>query len=299
MTPSRFRWGTLLILLGVLLLLRNTEVINNNFWSDFLIYFPILLIAIGVEKIFTKTKFQFVSYLTSIFLFAGGLFVALSGSSGGNQDSFFEESSYRHEADPQVKNLHAVLNLGNSSLTVRDASDDMVTGQFKQFSAKPDIAYSVSGDDANVTFTSKGKEFMWGLVKVDGGDPNEWYISFSNVIPLTLECNGHNSDIHLNLATTPARSVRVNADEATIYLKMGTEQPDVSVDLEGKDSDIRLRVPTGSGLKVTGTADKEYLSQVGLQQRGDGFVNDGYDTLSSHIEVKLDDRLSSLSIDYY
>jgi hypothetical protein len=299
MTPSRFRWGTLLILFGVLLLLRNTDVINNNFWSDFVIYFPILLIAIGVEKIFTKTKFQFISYLTSVFLLAGGVTLALMGSTGGMEDGFFSDSSYRKEADPQVKTLHAVLNLGSSNLTVRDATDDLVSGQFKQFSAKPEIAYTVTGDDASVNFATKGREFFWGLVKVNGGDPNDWYISFSNIVPLTLECNGHDGDIHLNLATTPARSVKVSADDARIYLKMGTQEPVVTVDVEGKDSEIRLRIPTGAGLKVTGTTDDQYLSQVGLTARGNAYVTEGYDSSANHIDVRLDDRASSLSIDYY
>ncbi len=299
MTPSRFRWGTLLILLGVLLLLRNMDVLNNNFWTDFAIYFPILLIAIGVEKIFTKTKVQFISYLTSVFLFAGGLFLALSGSSGGTTDSFFSETNYRHEADSTVKAIHAVLDLGHSNLTIRDAGDDLVNGQFKQFSAKPEIKYSVTGNDADVTFTGKRTEMFWGLVKIDGGDPNDWYLSFSNIVPLTLECHGDGSDIHLNLATTPVRRVKVNADQATIYLKLGSDQPDVSVELAGKDSDIRLRVPTSAALKVTGTNDEDYLSQVGLRREGGAFVSEGYDTLKSHIVVNLDDRLSSLSIDYY
>ena len=49
MTPARFRWGSLLVLVGVILLLRNLDVITNSFWTDFLIYFPILLIAIGIQ----------------------------------------------------------------------------------------------------------------------------------------------------------------------------------------------------------------------------------------------------------
>jgi hypothetical protein len=299
MTPSRFRWGTLLILVGVLLLLRNMDVLNGNFWTDFAIYFPILLIAIGIEKIFTKTKVQFISYLTSVFLFAGGLFLAFSGSTGGASDNFFSETTYRHEADSAVKAIHAVLDLGHSNLTIRDAGDDLVNGQFKQFSAKPEIKYSVTGSEANVTFTGKRSELFWGLVKVDGGDPNDWYLSFSNLVPLTLECRGDGSDIHLNLATTPVQRVKVNADQATIYLKLGSDEPDVNVELAGKDSDIRLRVPTTSALKVTGTNDEDYLSQVGLRRKDGAFVSDGYDTLKSHIVVNLDDRLSSLSIDYY
>lgn len=299
MTPARFRWGALLILLGILLLLRNMDVINNNFWTDFAIYFPIFLIAVGVEKIFTKSKLQFISYLTTVFLFAGGLFLAFNGSSGGESDNFFSESSYRQEAKPEIKAIHAVINLGHSNLTVRDATDDLVTGQFKQFTAKPEIKFSETGSDAFLTLNGRGKEFFWGLVKIEGGDPNDWYLSFSNSVPLSLECDGNNCDIHLNLATTPTQKVKVNADQATIYLKLGSDRDDVNVDLTGKDSDIRLRVPVSAALKVTGSNDDEYLSQVGLKREGEAFVNSGYDTLKNHIVVNLDDRLSSLSIDYY
>ncbi len=299
MTPARFRWGALLILLGLLLLLRNMDVLNNNFWTDFAVYFPIFLIAVGVEKIFTKSKLQFISYLTTVVLFAGGLFLAFNGSSGGPTDNFFSESSYRQEARPEVKAIHATINLGHSNLTVRDATDDLVTGQFKQFTAKPEIKFNESGSDAFLTLNGRGKELFWGLIKIEGGDPNDWYLSFSNAVPLSLECDGNSCDIHLNLATTPTRTVKVNADQATIYLKLGSDQDDVNVDLAGKDSDIRLRVPTSAALKVTGSKDEEYLSQVGLKREGDAFVNSGYDTLKNHIVVNLDDRLSSLSIDYY
>jgi hypothetical protein len=299
MTPSRFRWGTLLILVGVLLLLKNMDVLNNNFWTDFVIYFPILLICIGIEKIFTKSKVQFISYLTSVVLFAGGIYLALAGSRGGDSDSFFSETTYSQAADPSVKTIHAVLDLGHGSLTVRDAGDDIVNARFKEFSEKPEVKYAVTGGEANVSFTDKRSEMLWGLVKIDGGDPNDWYLSFSSLVPLILECRGSGSDIHLNLATTPVKQVKVNADQATIYLKLGISESDVDVNLGGKDSDIRLRVPTSSGLKVTGTNDEEYLSQVGLKRRGDAFESDGYDTLNSHIVVNLDDRASSLSIDYY
>jgi hypothetical protein len=51
MTPARFRWGMLFILLGTLLLLVNADVLSHNFWIDFIYLLPFLLIAIGLENL--------------------------------------------------------------------------------------------------------------------------------------------------------------------------------------------------------------------------------------------------------
>jgi len=52
-------------------------------------------------------------------------------------------------------------------------------------------------------------------------------------------------------------------------------------------------------LRVIGIEDADYLREVGLTQQNGFFVNQGYDSLESKIEVELDDRFQSLSIDYY
>jgi hypothetical protein len=299
MTPARFRWGSLLVLLGMVLLLRNLDVINSNFWADFLVYSPILLIAIGVEKIFTKSRLQLISYATSIFLFAGGLYLAFAGSLGGTDKSFFSQTSYTQPADSSVKELDAVLNLGDGDLTVRDASDDLVTAQFKEFTHKPDVKYEVDGETAKLDLSGGSRHFLGGAIKVNTNGPSDWYLSFSDVVPLMLECYGKGSDIHLNLATTPLKKAKVEADESSIYLKVGTLEPSVDINVGGADADVRLRLPTNVGVKISGVTDKDYLSRVGLVEQGGVYVNPGYDTLKSKISVGLDDRFSSLSIDFY
>jgi len=300
MTPARFRWGALLVLLGLILLLRNLEVIDSNyFWTGFLIYFPILLIAIGIEKIFARTKLQAISYATTVLVFAGGLYLAMSGSHSSSGGDFFQETSYNWTDDAAVKELHAVLDLGRGNLTVRDATDELVFAQFNEFSSKPEIERSVSGGIGNIRFTGKGSRFLGGLVKIETGEDADWYLSFSKILPLVLECNGSQSDIHLNLATTPVKQLKVDAEEATVYLKLGDLEDRVTVDVTGSDSDVRLRVPITAGLRVSGITDEQYLKQVGLERHNGWFTNAGYDTMRSKIDVNLDDKQSSLSIDFY
>jgi len=71
------------------------------------------------------------------------------------------------------------------------------------------------------------------------------------------------------------------------------------VAVKGLDSKLRLRIPRDAGLRVIGVGDDEYLQQVGLSREDGGFISDGYDTLQNKIDVDLDDRFRSLSIDYY
>ncbi len=77
MTPARFRWGMLLIQVGILILMQNNDIFDEEATESLLIYFPVVLIAVGVEKIFTKSKMQFISYLTTVALFLVALLSCL------------------------------------------------------------------------------------------------------------------------------------------------------------------------------------------------------------------------------
>jgi len=299
MTPARFRWGILFILTGVLILLTRIEVLNHNFWFDFFSMIPFLFIAIGIEKIFTRTRFQAISYLSSVFLLAGGVWVAVSGSHNDGNASFFEVEIIREETDPSIELLEASIYLGEGDLTIRDATDDLFFGRFREFSDKPKYTYTIVNNTAQVKLDSRNHSGFGGMIRVDTEDPEDWKLKFSRLIPLVLKCAGSESTIHLNLSTTPLRELDLDADESVIYVKLGDMEPFIKVSVTGRDSELRLRVPGESGLRVIGIEDADYLREVGLTQQNGFFVNQGYDSLESKIEVELDDRFQSLSIDYY
>ena len=301
MTPARFRWGVLFILIGVLLLLVNTDVLDEHFWLDFIYFIPYLLIAIGIEKIFAHTRFKAISYLTSVGLFAAGLYIAFSSSQGGTSSGFFKSQIIREEADPSIKQVNAVLRLEDAGLTIRDATDDLLYGRFGEWTYKPKYECVKEGERAMIELwgPSESHRFWGGTVRVEGDEPGDWFVSFSRVTLLALECYGDESDIHLNLSTTPLRDLKIDAQDSEIYLKLGNLEPLVTVNARGVDSRLRLRVPTDSGLRLTGVNDPDYLGTVGLTCQGEYFTTAGYDTTANRIDVQLDDQFRSLSIDFY
>lgn len=302
MTPARFRWGLLFILTGALLLLAQADVLNLNFLFDFIYLLPFLLIAIGIEKIFAKTRLVALSYLSSILLVGGALYVAFEGSRFSKDTSFFESSSISYEADDKpVDVINAVLKLGDAGLTVRNATDELFKARFDEWSRKPRTRMEIIDGTAEITLTNRtsSRRYWGGAIKIETDEGGDWRVSFSKDIPLILKCIGEDSDVHLNLASSPLRELRLDLDDADIYVKLGNLEPEVQIVIVGNDSKLRLRVPQEAGLKVSGLDDPEYLQEIGLIEQNSIYLTENFGEARSRIQVDLDDNFRSLSIDFY
>lgn len=300
MTPSRFRWGMLLIQIGILILLQNNNVIGDAAWEDLLVLFPIVLIAVGVEKIFTKSKLQFIAYLTTITLFFGGFAIAFSSSGVGfADDNFFSDSIYKEKADPELRLIKAAMHLDFNDLIIRDAGPDLILAEFDEFSQKPEIETFIENNIAQINFQARENSFLGGVVKIHTDDPQDWNIRFDENLPLELECFGYDNDLHLNFLTSRLQKLKLDTDNASIYLKIGTNEPFVQVYIRGDDSKLRLRVPEKIGVKIIGT-DTAFFNQIGFEETADGsFINDNYKDAEIKVDLELNDRLISFSLDYY
>lgn len=296
MTPARFRWGMLFILTGALFLLRNIDVLNLDFAYDLFFYLPLFFIAIGIEKIFTRTRLEAISYLTTAALVAGGIFIAYESS---HAHGFADAYADGIEVEPSVTAIYAVVNLDDGDLEIRDSRRGKVYFKFNRRAPRPKIRTVREGDRLNVYFDARQRRFWGGIVRFEVGDHDDWKLAFDRNVPLTLVCNGDESEMYLNLKTTPLRDLEVNANNARITVQIGDLEPYVNVRLRGDESDVRLRIPMDMGLLVTGIDDEAYLSRIGLVRSRNGFVNAGFDTLKKIVEVELDDRFSSLSIKFY
>ena len=299
MTPSRLRWGLILIQIGILVLLVNIGVFNWNFTFDLASAIPFLLILIGIEKIFTRSRFEFISYIAVIALFFGGLYIAYRGSYGSPDQGFFNETEYTEPYNPDVKAMNADLRIDDGDLTIRDATSDMVYARFAKWTTKPKIRYDIQGDEAQVTMANRKERVFGGVVRIDKGETSDWTVKFSREVPLNLQCTGDQSNIDLNLATTPLRDLRVDARNSDIYIRLGGSEPLVNVRLDGRNSDLRLRLPTNVAVKFSGVDLASYMERLGLIDTDSGFVTPGYDTLSNKISVDMMDSFDNLKIEFY
>lgn len=299
MSPARFRWGIILILLGVLIFLKNVELIRNDFWVSLVMFIPVLLIAIGVEKIFTKTRFQIISYVTSIVILVGGLGFAFSDSLGYSTGSFFSESHVVRQHDDSVKKIVAEVDVDKTALTIRDSGDDIIYAKFDRFTRKPVVKYEIVGDQAELKLAFHDNDLLGGIVHVETDKQQDWTVSFSNSIPLDFVCRGDQADVHLNLETTPLENLALDMQNSYIYLKLGDLIPLVHVKINGEESNLKLRIPEQVGVKINADGYDSYFEHVGLKRDDGWYVKSGNDTLKSQVEIDMDAKLNSFSIDYF
>lgn len=298
MTPARFRWGIILILFGLLLLLQNMNFISDYYWDDLVIFFSITLIAIGIEKIFTRTKLQFLSYASSFLILFSGLGIAFVGSYNDPRGDFSSESYFEKKHDDSVKKISANLEVDGTNLTIRDSGGEIVYASFDRFTRKPEIDYEVVDDIAEVSFISRDG-LLGGFIKLEIDESQGWDLSFSEDIPLELHCRGRDSDVHLNMSTTPLYNLFLDLDESDIYLKLGDLMPNVTVKINGVDTKLKLRVPEHVGIKISADGYESYFKKVGMTRKNGWYVSDGFDTVDFKVEIDLDADLRSFSIDYF
>lgn len=300
MTPARFRWGMLLVLVGIVLLLRNTGVVNWDFWWDWLTFLPVLLIAVGIEKIFTGSKVQFISYLTSVALFGGGLYLALADEYRGDFSSdTMGTSEFEIDEEPGVRLIQASLEMRKSNLTVRDASEKLVEGKFDQTIRAPKVDHDITDGVAHMNVISRQRDVFGGVVKINFDELEDWYIRFSRNVPIELTCQSVESDLHLNLANNQVTKLSIEGEEDNIYVKLGDLVPLVRVEITGTGASVRFRLPQSSGLRVESTDYHDYFGQLGLHEEDGGYVSDNFDSYPVRFELKLGDDLRQISVDYY
>ncbi len=305
MTPSRFRWGMLLIFIGVIFLIANMDR-DSLIYAEALIYLiPIFLVTLGIEKIFTGSRLQFISYLSTVAFVAFGLYLVYQSTGGSEIVRYDREADYRFQYDEAVDIIQATLQMDEVNLRVRTAGNDLMYARVEGGPVRPTVDVVTNQDRASAAVRSRpaqlSRDFFGGSIGIISDyEPADWRLEFNAEIPLELDGRFTDSDIHLSFRDNFVRELRLDASDCDVYLLIGDKQPVVTVTLFGDNSIWRLRFPEGAGLLVDGLDDEAYFGQIGMSRSEDGvFVNDAYETADQRVVLELDDRHSSLEIEFY
>ncbi len=300
MTPARLRWGLLFIAIGGMLLATQADWVDEDFWLALLNWWPVLLIAIGIEKIFVKSKLRFISYLSPVMLVAFMVYIALETGPPVGDRGFFSQHHWSSRFDPDITLTEASINHGRSDIRVNVSRSDLARARFGRFLRKPRIDFSI---DDGVAYLDIKRRFGINpnFITIERGKFNwrDWTANFSNQIPLKLSCDGYESDVDLALSEVPVHELRIDNDEGDIYLKIGVLVPEIDVFIAGDDARFTLRIPDTCAIKVTGDGYDAYFKKLDLIEEGDYFISDEFDSAMIKLNLTIEDQLRHFSIDYY
>jgi hypothetical protein len=303
MSPARFRWGILFITVGVLLLLNNIGELDWWVWTDILSLWPLILIAIGLEKIFTKSRTEFIAYLPILGLAAAVFWVAFDGFDSDNDYLTHRGSTYRYtiEMESDVDKIEAKFDFEDNDATLNNTGTRLFRARAGAWRTVPKVEFDEQNGVGKLEVSTQKKRLP-NWIRIDKwGRENDWDLYLSDQIPVSLECSGDKSDMSLDCRDILLEDLRVESEEGDIRIKLGSLQDIVKVKLEGSGADYRVSVPSGCGLRVTGTGEElnRFFNRKGLIEMEGYYQNEGYDSLAPKIELDLSRDLTQFSLDYY
>jgi hypothetical protein len=254
--PSYF-WGSALVVVGVLLLLGNTGVLNNVSW-DYV--WPVLLIAFGVWLIVGRMLPRGVP--------------TYSGSAAVDR------------SDPRDGLAKAKLKIevGGSRLDVRGAAlgDLLYRARIDHSGAPPEVQLDRSTGTVRI---SQGGNWMvggWGRMQLD--------VQLNDAVLWEVDIDSGSVRGTVDLSTVPIAKFECDSASSRIDLSVSKPAGEVPIRVEGGSVDVRLRRPTGTAVRVNTAGGSIRITADGVRQNGFGSLawqSPGSDASSDRYDVRF------------
>ncbi|MEX2598438.1 MAG: DUF5668 domain-containing protein [Dehalococcoidia bacterium] len=283
--------GLILVGLGVLLLLQTTGAVSWGFWAEIWRFWPVALIAVGVNLIFGR-RYPLVAGIIVVLLLlgaAGGAIALVAGGSVGTVTSSFDAPL------EDTDSADLLLSFGAGSLVVHSLQADnpyLVDGQFETPGRQASVTLERAGADADLTIGMDTEGFNFGFNNAD------WNIGLAQQPEWNMDIRGGASDIELDLRQlrVPALSLRVGA--ASINLVLPEQADDMTVDVRSGASSIDITVPEGVAARITSSSG---LSSVDVDTdrfpRANGdWQSPDFETADNRVTIDLRVGVASVNV---
>ncbi len=302
MNPARLRWGILFILAGTIFLLINYDVLEWYVWDDILALWPVILIAIGIEKIFSKSdKLIFISYLAPVAFAGVVLWVAFTGY--GGHYGFIDRvgsNSYKLDTDDEITKLVIDMDVNNVDVIFRESSSSTFRCRYNGLRYKPDIDYDFDDGIGTIEITEKRSYSKFIRTSRDR-DYKRWTCRVTDEYPLSIKFVGNKSDMDIDCSSLNIEELRMESERGDINMQLGDLSDNIKLFVEGKDGEFTIKVPEVSGLKIIESPEEfgNLFERIGLIEVGGVYQTEGFEQAANKIELDIASDVSQLSIDFY
>ena len=301
--------GLIVIFVGVFILLNNVGIVYFS-WSAVVYFWPVLIILAGVNILLPKRiEGQLLSIMATIIVL---LFFAYQGLKGSNGSSFLsnvkevENTAKSGEADlfsedyrEEITEAKLKISGGALEYTIKEPSTKLI--DIEAYSSVSSVLISsgrTEGNAVGLEFTQQGdKKFTRKGLKARSKatirlNPNP-------IWDIKLEIGAGVADF--DLSAFKVRKLKIEGGVSSVKVKMGMPAEALSkVDFEGGVSSLDIHVPAEAGCIIFTESALSSLNFPGFTKQGDGsYQTDNYTNAPKKIEIKLENGLSSISVNRY
>jgi hypothetical protein len=297
----------LLIAFGVFLLLGEYYP-NFNPWPVLRTYWPLILIFIGLGKIWDATRGRqgndpnapaACSSMGSTIGAVALIFVLMALFWHGRAFSRDRRAdrSMHHETRTverqDAKSVDVSVQSGAGEVTVSGGSERLLDADFNYGYThdSPQVQYKVESGVGRLNITEEGDHTHFGT------SHNDWNLRFGNDVPLelTVEMGAGEGRFKLRDLQLTDLQLRMGAGHVDVDLT-GPRKKDLNVDIQGGVGQATIRLPRNVGVTASASGGIGSVNSHGLKRDGDEYVNDVYGKTPATIHLKVQGGVGNVNL---
>jgi len=298
MKYSRLFWGSLFLVVGVLLLLSKADVmhISRHIAMDL---WPLILVGFGVAAISRILIIRSVAIIIAA-LCLGLLIASFLGLFWPDEDVFVHgQTPNRQEIveafDGNIRYADLKVDVATGSIEVRGNAGNLL--EATTFSNTGSYVLSSKGDDQARHLTLLMEKGGWRPFS-NAKNSLELSLNPGPLWKLSFDLGAASLDADLSEIRT--ESVMIDAGAARVILRVGANVPESRVDVEAGAASVRLEVPEGAACELQVDATLSSKRFPGFEKIESGlYRTKNFGRVERTILVTLDAGASSLRVERY
>jgi hypothetical protein len=295
-----------LIVIGALFLYANYRP-DFNAWYVLRTYWPLILIFLGLAKIFDSTRAAraggganagswsagaTVGFVTFVVVMVILLFHSHAFSRGrGFRSSVKHESQH---VDLQGANsIDASIQSPAGTLTIEGGASRALEADFNfaESYGAPVVDYHVASGIGQVNVTQNGDSPHFGV------SHNDWNLRFNNSIPLELKVEMGAGEGRLHLRDVPVTQLTLNMGAGRVMVDLtGDRKKDLDADIEGGVGEATVRLPRNVGVIARAEGGIGGISAPDFRKQDSDYTNDAYGKTPATIHLKVSGGVGTIKL---
>lgn len=302
MKIARIRNGVILISLGLVFLLNNLGYVPWDVWFRILSLWPIILVALGIEIIFKKTRLSFLTILSPLLFMAAILGptyfqrVELTGIYRA-----IETYQYDEDLDTSVAKVTAIIQLRAGNLKVSSETGRLVSAKLDYWKRKPITTSEYSGFDSSATLEIRDKDTDWKGWSWRAWGAKDWDIRLTNRVPVNLRIYAKATDGELDLSDLRVTNLNLETKAGNFDIKLGDLVDQMNGTIESDASRLHLLIPEDVGLRIENHSrlTSTSFSDLSILKYDNIYETSNFERAPRKVTIYLEGSVTRLEVESY
>jgi hypothetical protein len=291
--------GLIIIAIGVFFLLLSLHP-DLDLWPILARYWPVILIIIGLGKIFDAMQTRNSDGtgggranlgLGSAVLALVGVFVLVAMLHGGRVVPLQESQAVELQG---AKSVTASVDLPSGTLDLAGGAPRLLDAnlKYRKRDGTPQVNYSVANGQGALDVTQDSPTHTHLA-----GSGNDWQLRFADDVPLDLNLNIGAGEANLNLRGLALTHVDAKVGAGRLNLDLtGPRKSDLHVDIHGGVGNAVIRLPKDVGSRVHAGDGLGSVDANGFHEEGDDYSNDAFGKSPATIYVTISGGIGTITL---